>query len=134
MNEYRPSLSARGRIAIVAIATLLFTACAITPPDPSLLDSARATIARAEAAGAEEYSPLELRFAREYLTTAELELEDGDGDFARRLADRAEVEALLALARTRAALARAELASKEREYEQTRDDLVEAFGEEVLEQ
>lgn len=122
------------RLIVSAAAVIWLAACATTSVDPSVLDNAHAAIDQAEAAGAEEYSPLELRFARDYLTTAEIEIEDGNGDEARRLADRAEVEALLALARTRAALARADLARKEREFEQTRDDLVEAFGEEVLEQ
>lgn len=118
-----------------ALATAwLCTACAVTSLDPEALDSARAAIEQARSAGAEEYSPLELRFANEYLIAAEVELEDGNDEQARRFGDRAEVEAMLALARTRAALARAELAKRERELEQIRSDLVEAFGEEVLEQ
>lgn len=111
---------------------LLIGACATTPPDPSILDNARKAIEQAEAAEAEKYSPLELRFARERVSAARIALEDEREEDARRLADQAEIEAQLALSRTRAALARAELARKERELEQIREDLVEVFGEGVI--
>lgn len=119
-------------LAPAALLTLM-AACATTPPDPRLLDNARDAIAQAESAEAEEYAPLELRFAHERLTAAEQALDNEREDEARRLAEQAELEAQLALARTRAALARAELQSKQRELEQIREDLVEVFGEEVLE-
>jgi hypothetical protein len=107
--------------------------CATLPPDPSLLDNARTAIELAERAGAREYAPIELRLARERLSSAEFELDRNQADAARRLSDEAEIEARLALARTQAALARAELAQKQRDLEQLRSDLVEAFGDEVLE-
>ncbi|QKK03211.1 MAG: DUF4398 domain-containing protein [Pseudomonadota bacterium] len=116
--------------ALMALA--LVAACATLPPDPTVLDNARSAIAQAEAAGANEYAPLELRFAHDRLVAAEQALGDDREDEARRLSDQAEIEAQLALARTRAALARAELARKEREIEQIRADLAEVFGEEVL--
>lgn len=122
------------RLLITALlAALLVIGCATTPPDPTLLDNARTAITHAEAAGAEEYSPLELRFARERLAAGERALVDERTDDAIRLADRAEVEAQLALARTRAALARAELANKEKELEQIRSDMAELFGKEAIE-
>ncbi len=114
-------------------ALLLIAACATTPPDPRILDNARSAIEQAERAGASDYAPLELRFARERLEAAEFELDNDNRDASRRRADEAEIEAQLALARTRAALARAELADKESALEELRTDLVEAFGEEVLE-
>lgn len=121
------------RLLAPAVLLTLITACATTPPDPRLLDNAREAIAKAESAEAEQYAPLELRFARERLTAAEQALGNEREDEARRLAEQAELEAQLALARTRAALARAELQTKQRELEQIRNDLVEVFGEEVLE-
>ncbi len=123
----------RFRLIFVTLpALLILAACASTPIDPGILDNARMAISQAEATGAEEYSPLELRFARERLERAKMHIEnDNDGD-ARRMADQAEVEAQLALARTRAALARAELARKQRELEQIESDLAEVFGEEAI--
>lgn len=125
MTPFRP-------IAL-SLATLLFlAACATTPIDPGILDNARTAIAQAEEAGAEEYSPLELRFARERLARAETLVEEGQPDDARRMVDQAEVEAQLAVARTRAALARAELAQKQRDLEQIEADISEVFGEEAI--
>jgi len=117
---------------IGAFLLLLIVACATTPPDPRILDNAHSAIGQAEAAGASEYAPLELRFANERLAAAQQALNNEREDDARRLAEQAELEAQLALARTRAALARAELQQKQRDLEQIRNDLTEVFGEEVL--
>lgn len=111
----------------------LMAACATTPADPALLENAQEAIAQAESANAAEYAPIELRYARERLEAAERALEMDQPDEVRRLAEQSEVEAQLALARTRAALARAELQREQRELEQVRSDLAEVFGEEVLE-
>ncbi len=126
-------MKANFRLLALAVLLTLITACATTPPDPRILDNARDAIAQAESAEAEEYAPLEMRFARERLMAAEQALGNEREDDARRLAEQAELEAQLALARTRAALARAELQNKQRELEQIQNDLVEVFGEEVLE-
>ncbi|WP_376696962.1 DUF4398 domain-containing protein [Wenzhouxiangella sp. EGI_FJ10305] len=124
----------KNTIRLFAITALLalITACATTPPDSSFLDTARGAIAQAQAADAEEYAPIELRYARERLQAATQALENDRPDDARRLGEQAEIEAQLALARTRAALARAELQRKQDDLEQVRADLVEVFGEEVI--
>lgn len=120
------------RLPTVAALLVLLAACATTPPDPRLLNNAEQAIEIARQAGAEEYAPLELRFARERLDAARFQLDNNQATPARRLADEAEIEAQLALARSRAAQARAELAQRQRELERLRMDLVEAFGNEVL--
>lgn len=120
------------RLIFTLITTALLAACATMPPDFSLLDNARSAIEQAENAGASEYSPLELRFARERLQAAEVALSEDQGDLARRLTDESEIEAQLALARTQAALTRAELADHQRALDELKDDLVDAFGEGVL--
>jgi len=120
---------------IFAISSLLaLAACATTPPpDPRLLYDAESALRQAEEAGAAEYAPLELRFARERLAAARQHMEGGRAAEARRVADEAEIEGQLALARTRAAQTRAELAQRQRALERLRADLVDAFGVEVLE-
>ncbi|TVQ39757.1 MAG: DUF4398 domain-containing protein [Wenzhouxiangella sp.] len=120
------------KLSILILATLLMAGCATTPPDPGLLDNARSAIAQAEAAGASEYAPLELRFARERLDSARFELERNNTAAVRRLADEAEIEAQLALARTQAALTRADLAQRQRDLEQLKTDLADLFGPEFL--
>lgn len=119
---------------LAALALLSLAACATTPPpDPRLLANAENALNQAEQAGAAEFAPLELRFARERLNAARLQLEAGRTIEARRIADEAEIEAQLALARTNAAQTRAELAQRQRALERLRADLVDAFGVEVLE-
>ncbi len=120
------------RITLGILAGLAMAGCATMPPDPTVLDNARSAITRADDAGASEYAPLELRFARERLEQAEAALEDGNGDRIRRLADEAEIEAQLALARTQAALTRADLAQRQRDLDELKADLIEAFGEEMV--
>jgi len=117
---------------LASLLIVLTAACATLPPDPRMLDNARTTLEQASLAGAAEYAPLELRFARERLDEAVLALQAEDAVQARRLSDEAELEARLALARTRAALTRARLAEQQQELEQLKRDLVESFGEEVL--
>lgn len=114
-------------LALMAV----LAACATTPADFSLFDNARSAIEQAEAAGADTYAPLELRDARQRLTLGEQQLADRNARGARHLADEAEIEAQLALARTRAAIARAELSRAQRELETLEANLLEAFGEEV---
>lgn len=121
------------RISAVCAGALLAASCAVTSPDPALLDNAALAVEQAAAAGAEEHAPLEMRFAREKLEAATALIDTRQGTEAHRLADEAELEARLALARTRAARARAELAERRRELEQLEADLVAAYGEEVLE-
>lgn len=125
--------STRTRLIAGAALLALLSACATTPPDPSILDNARNAIEQAESAQAEEYAPIELRYANERLASARQALENERPDDAPRLADQAEIEAQLAVARTRAALARADLQRKQEDLEQIRADLVEIFGEEAIE-
>lgn len=121
-------------VRLLAMVTLLtLAACATTPPDPRLLENAETALLQAEQAGAAEYAPLELRFARERLEAARAQMQAGRAAETRRLADEAEIEAQLALARTGAAQTRAELAQRQRALERLRADLVDAFGREVLE-
>ncbi len=124
MNRRFPAL-----IAVI----FLIAACATTPPDPRLLSNAEQAVEIAREAGAQEFAPLELQFASERLEAARFQLDNNQAAAARRLADESEIEAQLALARTRAAQARARLATLQGELEQLRTDLVEEFGDEVIE-
>lgn len=111
---------------------MIISACATTPPDPRTLENAQTAITRAQTAGGTEHAPLELRLASRRLALAQEELDGGNIKGARHLADQAEIEAQLALARTRAALMRLNLEAKREEYEALKAELVELYGEEVL--
>ena len=60
-------------LSLAALAALC--SCAVAPPGPEIFESAERAIENAERAGAEELSPVELKFAREMLD----ELLDFDG-------------------------------------------------------
>lgn len=87
---------------------VLFTlaGCASTPPPIGLLDEAQNAIREAREARADDFSPVELGFAEEALAAAKLGMEQRDYDVARRNAMRAELNATLAAARSRAAAGR----------------------------
>lgn len=65
------------------------------------LDAARQSLREAEQAGAAEYGNVELGLAREKLRAAESAAQEGDGALARRLAIEADLDADLAVAKTR---------------------------------
>ena len=120
------------RLAVAGVWLLMLAACATTPPDPRVLDNAEQAISRAETAGGAEHAPLELRLANRRLDEARQAIIDGDAQAARRRADKAEIEAQLALARTQAALARRALAERREVLEALQQELVELYGPEVL--
>ncbi len=94
------------RIISSGALALLFCACASNPPDTAFLNSAVAAIAQAEAAGAVEHAPLEIRFAREKLAGARLAVADRDYQRARRLALQSSINSELAVVKSAAAKAR----------------------------
>jgi len=120
------------RALSTVLAILFLSACATTPPDPSLLANAQAAITRATQAGGDVHAPLELRLANRRLAVAQEQMDQGNIQGARHLADQAQIEAELAFARTRAELARANLQTKREAFETLQANLVELYGEEVL--
>ena len=77
------------------------TTRALPSPYEQDLIRARASIAEAEQAGAEEYAGPQLTLARDKLRAAELAFNDGGGERADQLAVEAGLDAELALAITR---------------------------------
>ena len=129
----RRVLKSRGyRHALTIAWVVLLSACATTPPDPSLLANAQAAITRASQAGGDIHAPLELRLANRRLAMAQEQMDQGNIQGARHLADQAQIEAELAFARTRAELARTDLEAKREAFATLQANLVELYGEEVL--
>ena len=50
---------------LIALVCLVLASCATVQPDPSILETAEQAIQAAEAAGGDEFAPVEMRFARE---------------------------------------------------------------------
>lgn len=117
-------------LAAIGLAALL-TACATTPPDPALLHPAEEALALAEQAGAVEHAPLELEEAREYYQQAVEALAAEDLARVGREVEMAEVQARLAIVRSRGAEARELLAQRRAEYTELRDELIDVFGDQL---
>jgi len=104
MNE---PISARRRAAGAGLlAVLLLGACATVEPLPAAeIAAAQAAITQAESAGAQRAAPVELLAAREKLEKADVAVREERFGDARRLAEAAEADALLADRKARAAKA-----------------------------
>ena len=90
------------RIAAVAGAALFAAACASTPNPEGEIDKADLALRKAEGVNAAEVAPLDARIAREKLEKAKLEMKSEDYASAKRLAEEAEVDALVAEAKANA--------------------------------
>jgi uncharacterized protein DUF4398 len=90
----------KGAIAC-AIMTLGFAACASTPIPNEKIAVAKASVARAEQAGAPELAPVEMAAARDKLARAEKAAADRNAEPATQLAEQANVDAELAEATAR---------------------------------
>jgi hypothetical protein len=97
------------RITAVAGAALLAAACASTPNPEGEVDKADLALRKAEEVNAAEVAPLDARIAREKLEKAKLEMKSEDYASAKRLAEEAEVDALVAEAKARATRAEDEV-------------------------
>lgn len=87
-------------IGLVA-AALVALGCASVPAPKGELANADLALRKAEAVNAAELAPLDARLAREKLEKAKLEEQEGKNREARRLAEQAEVDALVAEAKAR---------------------------------
>lgn len=95
------------------------------PPPTGELAAARQAVTRAEDADADQYAPQELGTARTELSQAQAAMSGGDQDEARRLSLAAAADADLAYARSREALATAELNQRRAEVTELRSRLQE---------
>ena len=82
--------------AVCAAIILGVAACASTPVPNEKLAVAKASVQRAEQAGAPEFAPVELSTARDKLARAEKAAADHEAQPATQLAEQANVDAQLA--------------------------------------
>jgi len=117
------------RILILPIACLALAACATAPPDPAVFASAERAIQAAERAGAEELSPTEMRFARQRLDLARTAVENKKYDEALLAIEQSEINAELAIEKSRTALERRKVNELRRANELLREELELTYGE-----
>lgn len=98
-------------------------ACASLPPPTGELATAQQAVTRADGADADQYAAQDVALARRQLEQAQAALADGREDEARRLALAAGADADLAYARSREALATAELNRRRAEIAELQERL-----------
>ena len=117
------------RNLVVVIFTILLASCTTVKPAPDAFNDAEEAIEAAIQAGAEEHSPVELRFAREKLAEARKGMEVKQYDKSIYLIEQSEINSDLAVEKSRAAVARAKVTDQARENEILREDFKSTFGE-----
>ena len=114
--------------SLMLLSTLL-GACATAKPAPDAFANAEQAIEAAVRAGAEEHSPVELRFAREKLAEAHKGMEVRQYDKSIVLIEQSEINSELAIEKSKTAIMRQRVAEAARENEVLREDYLATFGE-----
>jgi hypothetical protein len=86
----------RTRFVLVLLLATGLGACASVPPPESQMGKADLALRKAEQADAAHFAPLEMRTARTKLEAARAAMRDKDNLEARRLAEQAKLDAVLA--------------------------------------
>jgi hypothetical protein len=114
----------------VLVVCLFFAACTAVQPDPEVFEPAEAAIKAAEAAGGEEFAPVEMRFAREKLASARLAMEKQKYEVVVYLVDESEINSELAIEKSRTAKSRRLVNEKRKSNEELDASLRATFGDE----
>ena len=117
------------RIPVFIIFTILLASCTTVKPAPDAFNDAEEAIEAAKRAGAEEHSPVELRFAREKLAEARKGMEVKQYDKSIYLIEQSEINSELAIEKSRTAVVRAKVSEQARENEILREDFESTYGE-----
>ena len=117
------------RHLLLIVFLLFLVSCATQKPQPDAFADAEQAIETAVNAGAEQHSPVELRFAREKLAEAQKGMDYKQYDKAIYLLEQSEINADLAFEKTRAAILRGKVTDLSRENEVLREDFENTYGE-----
>lgn len=111
------------RLATIAAASLLMTACASTPAPTAELAAAESAVARAQNAEIPLDGRVNLTAAREKLELARKAVSNKQNELARRLADEARLDAELALAKSNSQKARAAAEEMQRNIQTLQNEI-----------
>lgn len=114
----------------ISIVCLLLTACVISQPEPDVFDAAMEAISAAESVGGDEFAPVEMRFAREKLASGQLAMEKQKYSVVVYLVEEAEINAELAIEKSRTAKSRRKVNELRKSNEELQASLRETFGDE----
>jgi hypothetical protein len=116
---------------LVLSLVLLLASCATTKPAPDAFNDAEQAMQAAINAGAEEHSPVELRFAREKLAEAHKGMEFKQYDKSIYLIQQSEINSELAIEKSKTAIMRARVSEARRQNEILLEDFEATYGEGV---
>lgn len=112
--------------------TLVFAtlvACTAARPGPEVFVAAEEAILAAEAAGGDEFAPVEMRFAREKLDVAKLGMEKQKYSVIVYLVEESEINSELAIEKSRTAKARRQVNELRKSNEALEESLRATFGD-----
>jgi len=115
---------------LVAVVFLALAACTTIRPGPDAFVSAETAIAVAVEAGGDEFAPVEMRFAREKLEIARKGMDKQKYEAALYLVEQSEINAELAIAKSRAAKSRRRVNELRKSNDELENKLRETFGDE----
>mgnify|MGYP000423081728 FL=1 len=118
------------KLIFIAFVCLFFAACASVRPDVAIFDPVEQAILVAEAAGGDEFAPVEMRFAREKLASAKKGMEKEKYEVAVYLLEEAEINAELAIEKSRTAKSRRRVNELRKSNEELDARMRATFGDE----
>jgi len=118
------------KLILISVICFVVAACVAPRPDPEILDTAEKAIQAAEAAGGDEFAPVEMRFAREKFASAQMGMEKQKYEVAVYLMEEAEINAELAIEKSRTARVRRQVNEQRKNNEELDASLRATFGDE----
>ncbi len=115
---------------LIAIILLVMTACTTARPPANVFNAVEDAIKAAESVGGDEFAPVEMRFAREKLASARLGMEKQKYSVVVYLVEEAEINAELAIEKSRTAKSRRRVNELRKSNEELDASLRATFGDE----
>jgi len=116
------------KLILISVVCLALAACTTVRPGPEIFETAKKAIQAAEAAGGDEFAPVEMRFAREKLAFAQKGLEKQKYEVVVYLVEEAEINAELAIEKSRTARSRRRVKEQRESNEELEQSLRATFG------
>jgi hypothetical protein len=118
------------KLSLISVLCYVLVACTAPRPSTDIFDTAEKAIQAAESAGGEEFAPVEMRFAREKFASAQLGMEQEKYEVAVYLLEEAEINAELAIEKSRTARIRRQVNEQRKNNAELDESLRATFGDE----
>jgi len=115
---------------LIALICLALAACTTVRPDPGMFEIAEQAITAAEAAGGDEFAPVEMRFAREKLESAKKGMDKEKYQVSMYLVEESEINSELAIEKSRTAKSRRRVNELRKSNEELVERMRATFGSE----